>query len=200
MHECIRDILEANIVQVGGVILILVLNCIIIFVLYRLQQESLEKRIKNLKNQIQDLEDLVAAIIEEFEEVAAITDAKTTEIKDAILESSNMIESDEQIPKNLTADYDNPIPKNNINASTPNNPSQRIDPAISDHSAPTGESEPGVGVETAQNVKFSRPVSDPKHQHILELWEQGVSIEEIAKTLGTGRGEIQLILGIYRRS
>ena len=48
--------------------------------------------------------------------------------------------------------------------------------------------------------KNARQVTDVRHQRILELWDQGLSIEEIAKNLGTGRGEVQLILGIYRRS
>lgn len=43
-------------------------------------------------------------------------------------------------------------------------------------------------------------LSDPKHQRIYQLWKQGVAVEEIARQLGTGRGEVQLILGIYRRS
>lgn len=200
MHA--RCILEANIVQVGEVVFVIALNCIIIIILYRMQQKSLEKRIKHLKTEIQDLEDLVAAIIEEFEEIAEATDVRATEVKNAILESATIIESDqtskEVTSKEATADFygkNTEIVNNEVISDVRNMPNTIV-PTIMPYSA--GESEPGV--EPAPIIRNNRPVNDLKHQHILDLWEQGVSIEEIAKSLGTGRGEVQLILGIYRRS
>lgn len=183
--------------QAGEVIFVIALNCIIIFTLYRLQQKSLEKRIKHLKKEIQDLEDLVAAIIEEFEEIAAATDAKTNEVKNAILDSAAIIESDRISNEIITDLYEeNAEVGNDKLISGAQNISPAVDPAVKAYAS----ADPGVGIESALTNKISRPVSDSKHQRILDLWEQGVSIEEIAKNLGTGRGEVQLILGIYRRS
>jgi DNA-binding NarL/FixJ family response regulator len=184
-------------VQVGEVLFVIALNCIVIFTLYRLQQKSLEKRIKHLKKEIQDLEDLVAAIIEEFEEIAEATDVKATDIKNAILESATIIESN-QDSKEATADYYNQnaeVSDRETVLEAPNLPDTSI-PTITPYLASESELE----VESVPASKNSRPVNDPRHQQILDLWEQGVSIGEIARKLGTGRGEVQLILGIYRRS
>jgi DNA-binding NarL/FixJ family response regulator len=43
-------------------------------------------------------------------------------------------------------------------------------------------------------------VRDPKHRQILNLWQQGMEISQIARELGIGQGEILLILGLYKRS
>lgn len=41
----------------------------------------------------------------------------------------------------------------------------------------------------------SQPViSDPRRRRVYELWRRGLTVEEIAKELGAGRGEIQLLL------
>lgn len=182
--------------QAGEAIFVIALNCIIIFTLYRLQQKSLEKRIKHLKKEIQDLEDLVAAIIEEFEEIAAATDAKTNEVKKAILDSATIIESG--ISNEIITDLyeENTEVGNDKLISGVQNISPAVNPTVKAYDS----ADPGAGIESVLTNKISRPVSDSKHQRILDLWEQGVSIEEIAKNLGTGRGEVQLILGIYRRS
>jgi hypothetical protein len=49
------------------------------------------------------------------------------------------------------------------------------------------------------NVLFSESHVS-KQQQILNLWDQGTPVPEIARKLGTGRGEVQLILGIHRKS
>jgi hypothetical protein len=185
-------------VPFGEVVFVIALNCIIIFTLYRLQQKSLEKRMKHLKNEIQDLEDLVAAIIEEFQEIAEVTEARATEVKNAILESASVIEFDQPITKEPIVDFYEEISKVPIEETSQviqNLPTTTyLVPEESSASEPIGE--------LIQNLpnKNTRPVNDLKHQRILDLWEQGLSIEEIAKNLSTGRGEVQLILGIYRRS
>ena len=180
----------------GEVILVIVLNCIIIFMLYRVQQKSLEKRMKHLKNEIQDLEDLVAAIIEEFQEIAEVTEARANEVKNAILESTPIIESDEPVTREQGFSFYSGIDKIDTPEVHPEMPTF--------HNAIEVPNEFSSEAETENHqylsAKNARPVPEGRHQRILELWEQGISIEEIAKKLGTGRGEVQLILGIYRRS
>jgi uncharacterized protein YoxC len=184
-------------VQVGEVIFVIALNCIIIFILYTLQQKSLEKRIKHVKKEVQDLEDLVAAIIEEFEEIAENTESRVAEIQNTISEVSPVkgtsLENVREINNNLSLETTEDVIEVITNEDT-----------LQSYNNPTIESTQAdkieVNVEPFQNTGNFRPVSDPKHQRIIQLWEQGVSIEEIAKHLNTGRGEVQLILGIYRRS
>ncbi len=180
----------------GEVIFVIALNCIIIWIIYKFQQKSLEKRMKHLKNEIQDLEDLVAAIIEEFEEIAEVTEARANDAKKAILESTPVIESDEPVIKRQVDDLYHEMNEINI----PESPAQQ--PTVLNEIPELSNDLVGEA-ETTRHQSLSgksRPVVDGRHQRILELWEQGTSIEEIAKELGTGRGEVQLILGIYRRS
>ncbi|HBF36665.1 MAG TPA: hypothetical protein DDW50_05025 [Firmicutes bacterium] len=180
----------------GEVIFVIALNCFIIFLLYKFQQKSLEKRMKHLKNEIQDLEDLVAAIIEEFQEIAQATDAKANAVKNAILESTPIIESDGPVTGEQVTDF-NETNEINIPAINPD----IFDPQPVNYDVPKDPiNEKEVVNHQTLFGKSARPVTDIRHQHILELWDQGLSIEEIAKNLGTGRGEVQLILGIYRRS
>jgi uncharacterized protein YoxC len=184
-------------VQVGEVIFVIALNCIIIYILFTIQQKSLEKRIKHVKNEVQDLEDLVAAIIEEFEEIAEATESKFTETQNTISESTTVIEATSETQTEITNNFDTEITKEVTEVmNTGENLSSDKDVIL--EVAPVNESE--VQVVPFQTTQYFRPVNDPKHQQILDLWEQGVSVEEIARHLGTGRGEVQLILGIYRRS
>jgi hypothetical protein len=186
-------------VSAGEVIFIIAVNCIIIFVLYRFQQQSLEKRVKHLKNEIQDLEDLVAAIIEEFQEIAAVTEARANDTKKAILESTPVIESDQVLAENAaTHPYDE---MKGIETTVDMRPEiKNLESAPYPIPKAFSVGEPEVMNHQPSSGRNTRPATDLKHQHILELWEKGLSIEEIAKNLGTGRGEVQLILGIYRRS
>ncbi len=180
----------------GEVIFVIALNCIIIWMLYKFQQKSLEKRMKHLKNEIQDLEDLVAAIIEEFEEIAEVTEARANDAKKAILESTPVIESDEPVTKRQVDDLYREMDEINIPAPPTQTPTVLNEiPELSNDLVSEAETTPQQSLSGK-----SRPIADGRHQRILELWEQGMSIEEIAKKLGTGRGEVQLILGIYRRS
>lgn len=182
--------------QVGEVIFVIALNCIIIFFLYTIQQKSLEKRIKHLKKEVQDLEDLVAAIIEEFEEIAEATESKFTENQHAISESA-VIDATSETLSEITNNFEAEITKE-VNEVMNTEENLASDKNVILEVALVNESE--VQVVPFQSTQYFRPVNDPKHQRILDLWEQGVSVEEIARHLGTGRGEVQLILGIYRRS
>lgn len=51
----------------------------------------------------------------------------------------------------------------------------------------------------SQLFTMNTAVKDPRHQNILELRQEGLTVEEIAKRLGTGQGEIKLILGLYQK-
>jgi uncharacterized protein YoxC len=180
-------------VQVGEIIFVIALNCIIIFILYSLQHKLLEKRIKYLKKEVQDLEDLVAAIIEEFEEIAEATESKVTEVQNALSEASPVVEIGPEIPMEMNDHF-------NIESEDSSKLIHPVENLPSDQNQINPPDKIEVRVEPNQNVEYFRPVTDPKHQQILDLREQGVSIEEIARHLSTGRGEVQLILGIYRRS
>lgn len=63
---------------------------------------------------------------------------------------------------------------------------------------PDSGSEPPLASSGKDSVDFSsqtQPViNDPRHRRVYELWRQGLTVEEIARELGTGRGEIQLLL------
>ena len=69
-----------------------------------------------------------------------------------------------------------------------------------DLQVPQDESEPQLpltfsGPEPVAPSSPTQPViSDPRHRRVYELWRRGLTVEEIAKELGTGRGEIQLLL------
>jgi len=129
-------------------------------------------------------------------EIAQVTEARADEAKKAILESTPIIESDEPgTGKQVNNSY-----REMSEIHTP-----EIYPQMSILQKEVPETSQDFASEaevTGQPLfgKNVRPVTDGRHQRILELWEQGISIEEIAKELGTGRGEVQLILGIYRRS
>ena len=146
------------------------INCLIIYLLHVLHKRSIAKTVRHLRKEVNELENLVAAIIEEFEEVA-----------DRVWQSES--QSQKQIDKAKTAP---PIPIENTTQQpflTEPEPSEQNDESLETPSV-------------IQTLQFS----DPKHQRIFQLWQQGLAIEEIAKQLGTGRGEVQLILGIYKRS
>jgi hypothetical protein len=50
------------------------------------------------------------------------------------------------------------------------------------------------------SLPINKVVSDSKRQKVLDLAQQGLEIAAIAKQLKMGQGEIQLILGLYKKS
>lgn len=138
----------------GEIIVIIVLNGFLVACLFHIQKQSLDHELKHLRQEVQELENLVAAIIEEFEDVAGLNDDATKE------------------EEHMTAEEPIVIQEGN--------------PAIEVMNE-TGESQ-----EDQQGI-------DARHEQILNLRQQGISVEEIARRLGTSRGEVQLILGIYRK-
>lgn len=136
------------------ILFILMLNAVLLLVMHRFQNYSLDRKIKLLKNEIQELEDLVTAIIEEFEDVVTTTDTDSTDEHPLRLEEQ----------------------------------ASSVEPA-----RPSMEAAP----ETL-NVKNTSV--DPRHQPIIELSRRGLTVEEIAKELKIGRGEVSLVLEVYQRS
>jgi DNA-binding NarL/FixJ family response regulator len=51
-----------------------------------------------------------------------------------------------------------------------------------------------------RRVFLETEVVNPKHRQILDLWQQGMEMPQIARKLRIGQGEIRLILGLYKRS
>lgn len=201
--------------------LILILNLTFIFILYRYQKRLVEKSMRHLKEEIQELEDLVAAIIEEFQEIAAINEnnSKSAAILPGKRELGAEYPTVDEFLDNLNDNDMIGEPSaavRNINDSTAGvnsraekHPKTRIHYAEVANENTMNEAEyqtsdplpddecSGSKTENTINPEF---ISDPKHREIFDLWQQGLSVEEIARRLGKGRGEIQLVLGIYRRS
>lgn len=175
----------------GEILLSLLINCFVIYILHILHKRSISKTIENVRKEVYELENLVSAIIEEFEEVAdevlkneieKANDRSVTDkgeigkpVKKPIeLAKEKAVETEEQKEeKTLDSDFDK---------------------LSSDYSEINFEGTP-------ETIPMFQPheIVDPRHNRILQLWKDGLAIEEIAKQLGTGRGEVQLILGIYKR-
>jgi hypothetical protein len=176
----------------GGEILIsLCINCFVIYILHVLHKRSISKTIENVRKEIYELENLVAAIIEEFEEVAdGILQTDIKKINDQTVKNEARIEEIVEKPNELTAED-----------------SRETEGLREEESEEQGSNEPFPDSpeidqeETSDTIPIFQPheIIDPRHKRILKLWEDGLAIEEIAKQLGIGRGEVQLILGIYKR-
>lgn len=222
----------------GELLLILIFNGIVIFVLYYFQKRLIEKNIKHLKEEIHELEDLVAAIIEEFEDIAEINTDKTQadEKSGSNHELSmslnyptvgdfldNLAEDDLNKPIQAVEDSRMPLAQvDNANGTMISTIADSLD-EDDEVDAPVGElnrnrtvslrtdvtvaqeMDGAISEESSRGSKPETPmklesINDPRHRRILELRQQGITVEEIARQLKTGRGEIQLVLGLYRRS
>jgi uncharacterized protein (DUF433 family) len=227
---------EDTLVHAGEFFLILLLNCIVIFVLYFYQKRLIEKNIKHLKEEVHELEDLVAAIIEEFEDIA---DTNVDQAKPGQISASNQelgisyptvgdfLDNMEESDFNETVEDPETSrkPLNQVNMANDTavnvtadslNQDAEVDESAADLDKIEEETSVAAGtvdVKPEVVAKVGLPVSskpggsiqletinDPRHRRILELRQQGVTVEEIARQLKTGRGEIQLVLGLYRRS
>ncbi len=207
------------------ILLILIMNFIVIAILYYIQKRLVEKSLRHLKVEVQELEDLVAAIIEEFEEIAGSIEDGTQINNEPASESQapGLVYPtvDDFLDKLGDGDFsekiqegifnENYLPEANFNQNTaPDRPKRVVSeiepnhnkPETSDnHRQPDGPL-PGVLKEDAKSDALVNEelINDPKHRQIINLWRQGTTIEEIARRLEIGRGEIQLVLGIYKRS
>ncbi|NLW47768.1 MAG: hypothetical protein GXY86_10595 [Firmicutes bacterium] len=176
----------------GGEILIsLCINCFVIYILHILHKRSISKTIENVRKEIYELENLVAAIMEEFEEVA--DEVLQTDIKkpndepfENETKTENLVEKPNELPDEDFIETEG--------LKKEESEEQNFNQAFSDD-LEFDQQEP------LDTIPMFQPheIIDPRHNRILQLWKDGLAIEEIAKQLGTGRGEVQLILGIYKR-
>ncbi len=172
----------------GAVLITLCINCLVIYFLHIIHKRSISNTIQNLRKEVNELENLVAAIIEEFEEVA-----------DRVWQTDAEKEREEPVKKKNEKNYEKSIEFINP-IESPTFKADKFEETVSielDNSIPEKKQEGPL-----ETIPMFQPqeIIDPKHHRILQLWKDGLAVEEIAKQLGTGRGEIQLILGIYRRS
>lgn len=70
--------------------------------------------------------------------------------------------------------------------------------ATSKHSKNTKKSSGNNQIQKADNVSENREKGKNLRQEILELYEQGMSVVEIAQTLNKGQGEIKLFIDLYQ--
>lgn len=219
----------------GEIFLILILNCILIFILYYFQKRLIKKNIMHLKEEVRELEDLVAAIIEEFEDIADnnASKAQPGEILSSNQELNlnyptvgdildNMKEND--FNETALAVEASPIPPNQVNrmndgmenttVNSWNENDERVDDGETDSIQTVASMTVGIGTQEPEGASVEgslislkpeatiqlESIHDSRHRRILELRQQGITIEDIARQLKTGRGEIQLVLGLYRRS
>ncbi len=176
----------------GGEVLITIsINCFVIYFLHVLHKRSIANILQRLRKEVNELENLVAAIIEEFENVAerVWSDEPEKPMEEFFKPQVNYEEESAPILNEPFADFlklteEEPM---EIKEATEKESSEALTVKAS---------------EPAEILPVFQPqeITDPKHQNILQLWQAGLAVEEIAKQLGTGRGEVQLILEIYKRS
>jgi hypothetical protein len=220
-------------VHFQDLVIILVFNLIVILIFFIVQKRAIAKNIKHLKDEIQELEDLVAAIIEEFEEIANPENPRETEIEESWgrmntparlgeFELNLNSEADESAPDSELGPYENDLeiasflpeeelsfqvdgeeaglfnqtgtPEEDVKLSAP-----EYSPGIEFGLFKAGPNQKRKSEGRAESAVNSEFINDPKHRRIFDLWKQGLTVEEIARQLSMGRGEVQLILGIYRR-
>ena len=159
----------------GEILSLIGLNCVILAGFLYLQSRVMNRQLRNLKSEILELEDLVAAILEEFEEVAASLETTPSPSRPEQIGPAN------DGAKGFTDDL-----------SLPETLSEKHPEMMGQFSGVTGEPKETPAVLRSQTA-------DLRHVKILELWNHGIPVEEIARQLGTGRGEVQLVLGIYHK-
>lgn len=82
-------------------------------------------------------------------------------------------------------------------------PTQEIKPVAPPEQPPSPASQSGLAAQTKKGEKKGRKpkVAREKlpewNQQIIELWQQGVPVPEIARQTGKGQGEVQLIVELY---
>ncbi|HOP75161.1 MAG TPA: hypothetical protein PLC07_08945 [Bacillota bacterium] len=165
------------------VITLLGFNILIVMVMQHFHGRNLERRLKRVSQEIRELEDLVAAIIEEFEEVAGLDEASNEEL--------GMANQPMQVQESK-ATYQPMIIQEPENIDRPvvvNDPAMAFQPV---------DSLQDVAV-SAQAEENGQSVDD-KRQQVLALHSQGMEVADIARKMGIGVGEVKLILGLYQRS
>jgi hypothetical protein len=203
--------------RAGEVVFFLVFNAGVIAGLYFLQTRLVTKKLGRLKQEIQELEDLVVAIVEEFGEAVAVNpgpDAAKPELEANLKPELNQVQQSEaelrttpiKQPKVISAQHPEVKPE----LINPQKPKAKAKPKSATKQVVTEipDEHPILSQNIAESApnsasKFSFPlsgVSDSKQQKVLNLAHQGMKVAEIAKQLKIGQGEIQLILGLYKKS
>lgn len=172
----------------GAALLITIfINCLIIYILHVFHRRSIATTVKNLRKEVNELENLVVAIIEEFEEVADEVWRDKTEKPPLKLSSQSHKKPLE--PEELKEEEPLEVFPEELTVETTGSTTGKS-------SARLPEEKPIESIPTLRTQEFI----DPKRQRVFELWNNGLMAEEIAKQMGIGQGEVQLILGIYKRS
>jgi len=136
------------------------------------------------------LENLVTAIIEEFEEVAERVWPETEKPKENSVQAPVVTEI-----KSALVMEEQSFGSSNLTEVEPAAPLVATEPeSFEDYQVAESETPDTLAMYQ------SHEIIDPRHQRIMQLWKEGLAVEEIARQLGTGRGEVQLVLGIYKRS
>jgi len=84
-------------------------------------------------------------------------------------------------------------------------PAQEIKPVTPQEQPPLPSPQPGLAAQPNRrdrNKKARKPKVTPDklpewNQQIIELWQQGLPVPEIARQTGKGQGEVQLIVELY---
>lgn len=82
------------------------------------------------------------------------------------------------------------------------NPEDKLNPSdIETSHSPVESSVAESAPESQKNKELlsNLQISDPKHQKVIGLWQQGFGIPEIAQELAIGPGEVRFILGLYKQ-
>lgn len=175
----------------GGEIFITIsINCLVIYFLHVFHKRSIANTLQQLRKEVNELENLVAAIIEEFEDVA---DRVWPNEPEGPVEKSDKIQAIEV--ESIQSFDESDVDFSKLTEAEPLDTIQ-VDESESPINLNSAENEPSETLPIFQ----PHEIIDPKHQRVMELWNEGLAVEEIAKQLGTGRGEVQLVLGIYKRS
>lgn len=150
------------------------LNIFIVMVMQHFHGRNLELRLKRVTQEIQELENLVAAMIEELEEAAGVEE---TSVKEPETMSLPLLTQEPEMTVSPVTVYE---PKADVKQVA-------VPVRLQDE---TGSIQ---AEEQSQSI-------DDKRRQVLTLRSQGMDVADIARKMGIGRGEVNLILGLYQRS
>lgn len=169
--------------SVGAFLGFLILNLVLVAGFTYIMMYRIEKRLKKLKAEIQEMEDLVVALVDELEETASAPPVSSEPVHPSV--EPVFSQADLAIP-NFPATFTLPEPS--------------VEPETNSYLPKTFPLSEPSEPEPIVAASPRKPINDPKHQKILDLWRQGHEIPEIARRLTMGPGEIRLVLGLYKQN
>jgi hypothetical protein len=210
----------------GDVLLCLIFNAAVIFGLYFWQTRLLGRKLKRVKREIQELEDQVVAIIEEFSESVTETPAALQLKSEPPVKPQKKVVSNSAGKPHESTSLAKARPETNKSSSQASEVKQELIPPTRPKAKPKPKAKSKVketfttnsaGISGANPsarqvnpesglqspAEFSPPLAgtlESKRQMVLKLARQGMEIAEIARQLQMGQGEIQLILGLNKKS